>query len=60
MSKSNKVSIPSLRRLIKEERLDREYRERFVENFKDVRDSVLTEEQLDSIADHLYEMIFKK
>jgi hypothetical protein len=63
MSKNkDKLSIPSLKKLIKETRrdaLDRAYKKKFVENFEDVRENLLSEERLDSMAEHLYELIFK-
>ena len=58
----NRMSVSSLRELVKEARrdaLDRRYKEKFIENFVDVRSKILSEKQLNSIADHLYEIIFK-
>ena len=60
--KKNKVSVSSLKKLIKEaqrDTLSRAYKAKFVENFEDVREKLLSEEQLDSMADHLYELIFE-
>lgn len=54
-----KLKVSKLKKLIQEARLEQAYREKFVENFVDVRMPTLTSEQLDVMADHFYEMIIK-
>jgi hypothetical protein len=53
----SKINIPKLQKLIKEVKMDRTYHDKFIKNFKDVREEVLTEQELNSMADHLYELI---
>jgi hypothetical protein len=53
----SKINIPKLQKLIKEVKMDRVYHDKFIKNFKDVREEVLTEQELNSMADHLYELI---
>tara|TARA_Y100000310_G_scaffold177440_1_gene177521 strand:- start:1733 stop:1912 length:180 start_codon:yes stop_codon:yes gene_type:complete len=54
-----KLEVSKLKKLIQEVKLEQAYREKFVENFVDVRTPTLTSEELDLMADHLYEMIIK-
>ena len=54
-----KLSVSKLKKLIQEVRLERAYHERFVESFTDVRAPAFTDEQLDVMANHLYEMIIE-
>ena len=53
----SKINISKLQKLIKEVKMDRVYHDKFIKNFKDVREEVLTEQELNSMADHLYELI---
>ncbi len=54
-----KLKVSKLKKLIQEVKLERAYREKFVENFVDVRTPTLTNEELDMMANHFYEMIIK-
>tara|TARA_Y100001938_G_C7842759_1_gene306925 strand:- start:2 stop:214 length:213 start_codon:yes stop_codon:yes gene_type:complete len=56
-----KIDIQGLKRLIRESRMEEEYRHKFVENFKDVRnEEVLSEQELDTLAEILFKEIFSK
>tara|TARA_Y100000590_G_C15026983_1_gene753592 strand:+ start:159 stop:338 length:180 start_codon:yes stop_codon:yes gene_type:complete len=54
-----KLKVSKLKKLIQEVKLEQAYYKRFVENFVDVRTPTLTDEELDVMADHLYEAIIK-
>jgi len=54
-----KLKVSKLKKLIQEVKLERAYREKFVENFVDVRTPTLTDEELDVMAEQFYEMIIK-
>jgi hypothetical protein len=54
-----KINIREIKKLIKESKLEEEYRHRFVENFRDVRErDELSEEEIDPFAEALFKEIF--
>lgn len=54
-----KINIQEIKKLIKESKLEEEYRHRFVENFRDVREQdELSEEEIDPFAEALFKEIF--
>lgn len=56
---SKKLMIEDIKKLIRETKLEEQYKEKFINNFNDVRQATLTEEQLDAFAKMLYEEIYK-
>jgi len=58
---TKKISVDEIKELIRESKLEEAYRQKFVENFKDVREQQeLTDEQIDSLAEELFKEIFTK
>ena len=56
---SEKINISRLKKLITESKMEREYHEKFIKGFKDVRElGFLTEAELDAAADELYKIVF--
>jgi dephospho-CoA kinase len=57
----NKLNIKKLKEIIIEAKHERLWHEKFVKNFVDIREpSPLSEQQLDSMAVHLYELLREK
>lgn len=55
----DKINIERLKNLIKETKMEREYYEKFVEGFEDVRElGLLSEAELQAAADELYRFVF--
>lgn len=58
---TRKIDIQEIKKLIKESKLEEEYRRKFVENFEDVREQKdLSEQELDALAEALFKEIFPK
>ena len=57
---SNKATIESIKKLIRETKMEQAYEDRFIKNFVDVRKPLITESELDSLAEIMFEEIFKK
>ena len=56
---TNKINIKGIKKLINESKLEEAYRQKFVENFKDVREQQeLSDEQIDALAEELFREIF--
>ena len=59
----SKINVNELKNLIAETKREQRWHNKFVKNFVDVRASkkpMLSEEQLESMAEHLYELLQKK
>ena len=58
---TKKIDIREIKKLIRESKLEEEYRRKFVENFKDVRGQKdLSEQELDALAEAIFKEIFPK
>ena len=58
---SKTINISELKKIIAEVKVEHQWHDKFVKNFTDVRSGtreVLSEEQLDSMAEHLFELFF--
>jgi len=54
----SKISIKEIKKIITEARREQVWHDKFVKNFVDVRKGeVLTEQQLDEMAGHLYQLL---
>ena len=54
----SKISIKEIKKIITEARREQAWHNKFVKNFVDVREGeMLTEQQLDEMADHLYQLL---
>ncbi len=59
---TRKIDLREIKALIKESRMEEEYRHKFVENFQDVREDQkeLGEQELDALAEAFFKEIFPK
>ena len=58
---NKKIDISRLKKLITESKMEKEYYEKFVEGFEDVRElDFLTEAELNIATDELYKIIFEE
>ena len=57
-----KLNIKELKKIIAEVKTERQWHNKFIKSFVDVRveQPTISEQQLDSMADHLYELLQKK
>lgn len=56
---ARKINIQEIKKLIKESKLEEAYRQRFIENFRDVREQEeLGDEELDALAEEIFKEIF--
>lgn len=56
---TNKINIKDIKKLINESKLEEAYHQKFVENFKDVREQQeLSDQQIDALAEELFREIF--
>tara|TARA_B100000131_G_scaffold135212_1_gene131848 strand:- start:8062 stop:8247 length:186 start_codon:yes stop_codon:yes gene_type:complete len=59
----SKIDIEKLKTMITEAKNEQKWHNKFIKNFVDVRGNkkpMLSEQQLESMADHLYEILQKK
>ncbi len=58
----SKINIEQIRKIIVESRKEQQWHNKFVKNFVDARfgKKTLTEQQLDEMAEHLYELLKKE
>ena len=56
---ANKINLKEIKQLIVETKLEEQYRQKFVENFKDVREQAeLSEEEIEQLAEVFFKEIF--
>jgi hypothetical protein len=58
----SKLNINQLKKIITEAKLEQKYHNKFIKNWVDVRSPSrrLSEQQLDSMAEHLYELLMEE